>query len=80
MSALLNGLIDQYGLQVNIIDYHEHTLGSQTQSKAASYVQLQSDVSNVSFFGAAIEEDATKASLQALLNAYSHLVQTNCAV
>ncbi|MYM60205.1 2-isopropylmalate synthase [Vibrio sp. OCN044] len=77
MSALLQGLKDQYGFQVNILDYHEHTLGSRTQSKAASYVQLQSTTSNASFFGVAIEEDATKASLQALLNAYSNLLQAN---
>ncbi|WP_140109371.1 alpha-isopropylmalate synthase regulatory domain-containing protein, partial [Vibrio parahaemolyticus] len=50
------------------------------QSKAACYVQLQSAISNVSFFGVAIEEDATKASLQALLNAYSNLLQTNLAL
>ncbi|MDF4559997.1 alpha-isopropylmalate synthase regulatory domain-containing protein, partial [Vibrio parahaemolyticus] len=80
MSALLKGLMEQYGLQVNIVDYHEHTLGSRTQSKAACYVQLQSAISNVSFFGVAIEEDATKASLQALLNAYSNLLQTNLAL
>ncbi len=77
MSALLKGLIEHFNLQVNIVDYHEHTLGSRTQSKAASYVQLQHAMSNVSFFGVAIEEDATKASLQALLNAYSNLLQTN---
>ncbi|CAM3527998.1 2-isopropylmalate synthase [Vibrio aerogenes CECT 7868] len=77
MSALLSGLTEQFGLHVNIIDYHEHTLGSQTRSKAAGYVQLQPAMSNASVFGVAIEEDATKASLQALLNAYAHLVQTH---
>ncbi|SHE57378.1 2-isopropylmalate synthase [Vibrio gazogenes] len=74
MSALLTGLMQQFDCQANVVDYHEHTLGTQTHSKAASYVQLQSAMSNVSIFGVAIEEDATKASLQALLNAYAQLL------
>ncbi|SIO95914.1 2-isopropylmalate synthase [Vibrio spartinae] len=75
MSALLTGLMQQFDCQANVVDYHEHTLGTQTHSKAASYVQLQSTMSNVSIFGVAIEEDATKASLQALLNAYAQLLR-----
>ncbi|SJN55205.1 2-isopropylmalate synthase [Vibrio ruber DSM 16370] len=77
MSALLTGLMQQFDCQANVVDYHEHTLGTQTHSKAASYVQLQSARSNVSIFGVAIEEDATKASLQALLNAYAQLIQAS---
>ncbi|WNJ98045.1 2-isopropylmalate synthase [Vibrio ruber] len=77
MSALLTGLMEQFDCQANVVDYHEHTLGTQTHSKAASYVQLQSARSNVSIFGVAIEEDATKASLQALLNAYAQLIQAS---
>ncbi len=56
MSALLKGLMEQYGLQVNIVDYHEHTLGSRTQSKAACYVQLQSAISNVSFLASQLKK------------------------
>ncbi|EKO3903182.1 2-isopropylmalate synthase [Vibrio fluvialis] len=76
LSAMLNALTKQFGLASNIVDYHEHTLGSHTQSKAVTYVQLQSQSSNVNHFGVAIEEDATKASLQALMNAYANLLKT----
>ncbi|EKO3408581.1 2-isopropylmalate synthase [Vibrio fluvialis] len=76
LSAMLNALTKQFGVASNIVDYHEHTLGSHTQSKAVTYVQLQSQSSNVNHFGVAIEEDATKASLQALMNAYANLLKT----
>lgn len=76
LSAMLNALTKQFGVVSNIVDYHEHTLGSHTQSKAVTYVQLQSQSSNVNHFGVAIEEDATKASLQALMNAYANLLKT----
>lgn len=76
LSAMLNALTKQFGVASNIVDYHEHTLGSHTQSKAVTYVQLQSQSSNVNHFGVAIEEDATKASLQALINAYANLLKT----
>ncbi len=76
LSAMLNALTKQFGVASNIVDYHEHTLGSHTQSKAVTYVQLQSQSSNMNHFGVAIEEDATKASLQALMNAYANLLKT----
>lgn len=75
LSALLKGLMKQLDFQANIVDYHEHTLGTQTQSKAVTYVELQSSRSNVSYFGVAIDEDATKASLQALINACANLLE-----
>ncbi|WP_422398837.1 alpha-isopropylmalate synthase regulatory domain-containing protein [Vibrio furnissii] len=76
LSAMLNALTEQFGITCNIVDYHEHTLGSNTRSKAVSYVQLQSATSNVTQFGVAIDEDATKASLQAVMNAYANMLKT----
>ncbi|MBU2020756.1 MAG: 2-isopropylmalate synthase [Gammaproteobacteria bacterium] len=68
LSAMLDALRKRFNWQINISDFHEHTLGQQTKSKAVSYVQIESDQVPPSF-GVAIDEDSTKASLQALINA-----------
>lgn len=74
LSAMLNALKHKFERIGNIESYHEHTLGTQSQSKAISYVQMNSPESPTSYFGVAIDQDSSKASLQALINAFHHLL------
>lgn len=79
LSAFLDGLRKRFSVSANILDYHEHTLGKQSYSKAATYVQLEDGQDGQYYFGVGIEEDVTSASLQALLNAWSNLIQAHTA-
>lgn len=73
LSALIKGLSECFELEINIVNYSEHTLGASTYSKAISYVECESD-KNYSFFGVSIEDDTTRSSIQATLNAVRNLL------
>ncbi|MBB1489162.1 2-isopropylmalate synthase [Oceanospirillum sediminis] len=70
ISALVNGIKHAFDIEINIKDYSEHTLGLSTQSRAITYVEIQSRTEQ-SFYGVSIDADSLKAVLQATLNAVS---------
>ncbi|MFA0648364.1 alpha-isopropylmalate synthase regulatory domain-containing protein, partial [Vibrio cyclitrophicus] len=70
MSALVNGIKQAFDIDINIKDYSEHTLGLSTESRAVTYVEIQSNL-QLSYFGVSINSDSLKALLQATLNAVS---------
>ncbi|TCM70814.1 2-isopropylmalate synthase [Acinetobacter calcoaceticus] len=67
LSASLNALSELSALQLQIIDYKEHSLGKASHSRSISYVQLQ-DQSGRQHWGVAIDHDIARASIQALMN------------
>ncbi|SBT17610.1 2-isopropylmalate synthase [Marinomonas gallaica] len=75
LSALSDGVQKAFDCVLNIMDYQEHTLGPQSSSNAISYIQIASPSSAITHFGVAIETDASKAALQALLNAVADLIR-----
>jgi 2-isopropylmalate synthase len=67
-----NGPIDAFvnalGLDVRLMDYHEHAIGSGANARAACYVELR--VGNgPTLFGAAIDSNIVTASFKAVLSA-----------
>jgi 2-isopropylmalate synthase len=67
-----NGPIDAFvaalGLEVRVMDYHEHALGSGANARAACYVELR--VANgPTLFGAGIDSNIVTASFKAVLSA-----------
>jgi 2-isopropylmalate synthase len=74
MSAMLDALKKRFQHTANIMDYQEHTLGTQSHSKAITYVQIASEASSNQYFGVAIDNDSSKASLQALMSAFHKLM------
>jgi 2-isopropylmalate synthase len=67
-----NGPIDAFvaalGLDIRLMDYHEHAIGSGADAKAACYVELR--VGNgPTLFGAAIDSNIVTASFKAVLSA-----------
>ena len=64
LEALVAGLPDQ----IEIMDYHEHAIGSGTNAKAAAYIEIR--LSNGRpLHGVGIDENLTTASFRALLSA-----------
>ncbi|MGV7211324.1 2-isopropylmalate synthase [Oxalobacteraceae bacterium A2-2] len=67
-----NGPIDAFvnalGLDVRLMDYHEHSIGSGANAKAACYVELRLD-NGPTLFGAAIDSNIVTASFKAVLSA-----------
>ena len=65
-----NGPIDAFvnalGLDIKLMDYHEHSIGSGANAQAACYVELRLD-NGPTLFGAAIDSNIVTASFKAVL-------------
>lgn len=66
IDAFVNALQD-IGVVVHVMDYHEHALGRGADAKAVAYVQIAKTVGSLS--GVGIDEDIVAASLRAVLSA-----------
>jgi len=72
-----NGPIDAFvaalGLDIRVMDYHEHAIGSGADARAACYVELR--VANgPTLFGAAIDNNILTASFKAVLSAVNRQI------
>ncbi|MFL6656628.1 MAG: 2-isopropylmalate synthase [Massilia sp.] len=67
-----NGPIDAFvnalGLQIKLMDYHEHAIGSGANARAACYVELRLD-NGPTVFGAGIDSNIVTASFKAVISA-----------
>ena len=67
-----NGPIDAFvnalGLDIKLMDYHEHAIGSGANAKAACYVELRL-ANGPTIFGAGIDSNILTASFKAVLSA-----------
>jgi 2-isopropylmalate synthase len=67
-----NGPIDAFvnalGLDIKLMDYHEHSIGSGANARAACYVELRLE-NGPTLFGAAIDSNIVTASFKAVLSA-----------
>ncbi|MET3131271.1 2-isopropylmalate synthase [Oxalobacteraceae bacterium GrIS 1.11] len=77
-----NGPIDAFvnalGLDIKLMDYHEHAIGSGANAQAACYVELRLD-SGPTLFGAAIDSNIVTASFKAVLSAVNRQLAINAA-
>jgi 2-isopropylmalate synthase len=68
ISSVLATLKENFGLELEVLDYSEHALGSGTDAKAAAYVECAlPDGGTV--WGVGIDEDVASASVRAILSA-----------
>ncbi|AGF48041.1 2-isopropylmalate synthase [Candidatus Kinetoplastibacterium oncopeltii TCC290E] len=67
-NGAISAFISALGLPARIMNYHEHSLGSNTNTRAACYVELRIDHNN-SIFGVGIDRDIVTASFRAVLSA-----------
>jgi 2-isopropylmalate synthase len=67
-----NGPIDAFvnalGLEIKLMDYHEHAIGSGANARAACYVELRV-AGGQTVFGAGIDSNIVTASFKAVLSA-----------
>lgn len=71
VQALVNGLDQALGLQLEVLDYYEHALAEGAQAEAAAYLCLR-DGNSVQW-GAGRDENITMAGLKALISALNHI-------
>ena len=67
IEALVDAWAGAFGNRINVVDYSEHTLGSDTAAEAVAYVQVNIDGQRSA--GAAFDRDSVSASMRALLAA-----------
>jgi 2-isopropylmalate synthase len=72
-----NGPIDAFvgalGLDIRLMDYHEHSIGSGADARAACYVELRLG-GGPTLFGAAIDSNIVTASFKAVLSAVNRQI------
>jgi 2-isopropylmalate synthase len=72
LSGVGNGPIDAFvqalGLDIRLMDFHEHAIGAGADAQAASYVELRLD-NGPTRFGAGIDGNIVTASFKAVLSA-----------
>ncbi|MDC8756206.1 2-isopropylmalate synthase [Janthinobacterium fluminis] len=77
-----NGPIDAFvnalGLDVKLMDYHEHAIGHGANAQAACYVELRLD-NGPTLFGAAIDSNIVTASFKAVLSAVNRQLNSKAA-
>ncbi|MEI2416652.1 2-isopropylmalate synthase [Orrella sp. JC864] len=64
----ISAFVDALGIPVRIMDYHEHAIGSGTDTRAACYVELRLGESGTGF-GVGVHRDIVTASFHAVLSA-----------
>ncbi|WP_142849409.1 2-isopropylmalate synthase [Telmatospirillum sp. J64-1] len=68
ISAVLGALRDNCGLDLDVLDYHEHAIGRGADAQAAAYVECRAADGRV-VFGVGIDSDVATASVKAILSA-----------
>ncbi len=67
ISSVLTTLEENFGLDLKVLDYTEHALGSGRDARAAAYLQCESGGRTI--WGVGIDEDIATASVRAVLSA-----------
>lgn len=79
ISAFCNGLNQHFGIQLDVLDYEEHSLQHSSESEAAAFVQV--NCLGQRFQGVAIHQDTVLAAMNAVLAAVNQaMAQRQVAV
>lgn len=73
ISGILSALQDHSQIDLEVVDYNEHAIGSGTDVQAAAYVECKTPDGRT-FFGVGMDEDVATASVQAVLSAANGLL------
>jgi 2-isopropylmalate synthase len=72
-----NGPIDAFvqalGLDIRVMDFHEHAIGSGANAQAASYIELRLN-NGATGFGAGVDSNIVKASFKAIVSALNRQI------
>lgn len=72
ISAFMN-VLGQQGVQAELLDYVEHTLGASGDAQAAAYIEL--NVAGKNLWGIGIDGDIATASLKAIISAVNRAIR-----
>ncbi|CAN7438885.1 2-isopropylmalate synthase [Pseudoduganella sp. LjRoot289] len=70
----IDAFVDALGLDIKLMDYHEHAIGSGANAKAACYVELRLE-NGPTLFGAGIDSNIVTASFKAVLSAVNRQIK-----
>ncbi|UIP05901.1 2-isopropylmalate synthase [Erythrobacter sp. SDW2] len=68
ISSVMATLRDAFGVELEVVDYTEHALGTGTDARAAAYLECRTP-SGRTIWGCGIDEDIATASVRAVLSA-----------
>ncbi len=68
ISSVMGTLREAFGVELDVIDYSEHALGSGTDARAAAYLECRA-ANGATIWGCGIDEDIATASVRAVLSA-----------
>ncbi|GJJ10240.1 hypothetical protein Clacol_004466 [Clathrus columnatus] len=81
LSALLDALKNDLGIDLDVREYSEHSIGEGTNVKAASYVELvegpnreDATVSTTGFWGVGVDSDTISSGLHAVISAVNRVI------
>ena len=72
LNAVSNALKKAYGLEYNLVTYQEHALEQSSSSKAIAYVGISDLTGKKLSWGAAVDPDILRASIDALVSAINN--------
>lgn len=75
ISSVMGTLREAFGVELEVIDYTEHALGSGTDARAAAYLECR-DGAGATVWGCGIDTDIATASVRAVLSAANGVVAT----
>jgi 2-isopropylmalate synthase len=73
ISSVMGTLCDAFGVELEVVDYTEHALGTGTDARAAAYLECRS-ADGSTIWGCGIDEDIATASVRAVLSAANSAV------
>ncbi|MBO0749802.1 MAG: 2-isopropylmalate synthase [Porphyrobacter sp.] len=74
ISSVLTTLRQTFGLELEVLDYSEHALGTGTDARAATYIECTTPAGKV-VWGVGIDQDVATASVRAILSAANSAVR-----
>ncbi|MBK8182365.1 MAG: 2-isopropylmalate synthase [Candidatus Competibacteraceae bacterium] len=75
IDAFTDALNRHFGLDVRVVDYHEHAMGAGANATAVSYVEVRMDGEPTSLFGVGIDSNIVTASLNAVVSAINRALR-----
>ena len=77
LDAVKKAISKETGVEVDILDYAQHTLGRSSQAKAAAYIYLRDVETEKTTYGVGVSSNITKASIRAIFSALNRLYKEN---
>ncbi len=74
IDAFIHGIEKRFEIQLEIVDYREHSMEYGTKARAISYVQI-ADSEGGMYFGAGTSSNITKSSLRAVVSAVNKIIE-----